>query len=1609
VRHPAKTIAFNQKGRERGPDVRRMLLSSAALPAMVLTLALGISASAHAQSVTLENDTDPLAAGDINASTDLYIGYGAAGFMAIAGGAQVTSLSGNLGVDLGGNGTVLLTDTGSSWTTVGRLNVGGYGVGSLTIQGGATVASGDAVVGDGGLAGGANEGHALVQSGGRWNNTGQLTIGSYGSGTLLIEGTAEVTSNQGYIGAGEDSEGSVTVRGAGSSWVVTDYNMNVGNFGVGTLTIEDGGLVRAPTGVDLGVSSTHASGTLVMQGTAGNLAVLETSHISAGAGTVSVSIDGGLLRATASNSNFFAGFGTRDIGLGANGVVIDTGSYAMGIYPRFVGSGAITKEGTGVLTLTGANAYSGGTTIAAGTLRLGNGGTTGSLLGNVANEGTLAFNRSDSVTFAAVISGNGQVTHQGSGTTILTGTNTYLGGTTIANGTLQLGAGGITGTLLGNVTNHGRFVFNHSDNLLFGGVISGSGAVRQLGTGTVVLTGENVYVGGTLIDAGTLQIGNGSTIGSLVGDIVNNGVLALNRSDLLALDGKISGSGSLGQIGAGTTVLTANNSYIGATTISDGTLRINGDQSAAIGLTSVVLGGTLGGSGIVGGDVFVDDGGTIAPGNSPGTLTINGNLTLSGGALLDFEFGQADVPGGPLNDLIDVKGDLTLDGTIDVAVSAGGSFAPGLYRALNYGGTLTNNGLELGTMPAGSDVRVVTAIAGQVNLLNVAGATVNLWDGGSGTNKFDNVINGGDGVWQASGGNDNWANETGHFNADYTDGAFAIFTAAPGSVTVDNSLGAVTASGMQFASDGYLVTGGDIALSGAQSVIRVGDGTAAGAGYTATIASALTGSGDLVKTDLGTLILSGTNTYIGGTAIDGGTLRIAGDENLGAAAGGLSLNGGTLNTTASFTTDRTVDLAGNGSFAIDTGTTLTLAGPVSGVGALTKAGGGALTLAAANSYAGGTRVEAGTLLVNGDQSAASGLTFVLAGAKLGGTGTIGGNVALADGAMLSPGAGGAGTLTIAGDLSLSSGSNLDFAFGATNVTGGALNDLVNVGGDLNLDGAIAVTTSAGGSFDVGIYRVFNYDGTLTDNGLEIGTAPAGSSLTVQTSVAGQVNLVNSAGLTLNFWDGGVGPKNNGVIDGSKGVWQNSGWNNNWTDAIGSVNGAYADGSFAVFGGTGGIVTVDDSLGGIAVSGMQFAASGYTITGDAIALTQPTTTIRVGDGSTASAGYTATVASAFKGDAQVVKTDAGTLVLSGTNTYTGGTRINGGTVQIASDANLGEASGALTLSGGTLATSADISSDREVQVAGTGAIATVDATTFTLTGSIAGAGDLAKTGLGTLVLTGNSVAFSGTVTVSSGTLAVDGTLGGSMAIAAESRVEGIGRIGSVTHAGTIAPGRNGFGTLTVDGDYTGAGGKLLIETELGGDASRTDVLSVTGATAGSTTVSVVNRGGLGAATVNGIRIIDVTGGSNGTFTLAGDYTFQGEQAVIAGAYGYRLVQNGVDTPGDGDWYLRSSLLDQGTTPGAPNTPLYQPGAPVYEAYGQTLLTLIELGTMRQRIGDRQSAIGADAQPSNIWGRIEGQRSRPNAVASTSNSDVNVDSWKMELGADHVLSQRGDGAA
>src|SRR3546814_5095473 len=121
-------------------------------------------------------------------------------------------------------------------------------------------------------------------------------------------------------------------------------------------------------------------------------------------------------------------------------------------------------------------------------------------------------------------------------------------------------------------------------------------------------------------------------------------------------------------------------------------------------------------------------------------------------------------------------------------------------------------------------------------------------------------------------------------------------------------------------------------------------------------------------------------------------------------------------------------------------------------------------------------------------------------------------------------------------------------FGQADVAGGALNDLIEVGGDLALDGAtINVSVPTSGSFGPGIYRVFTYGGDLLNDNLGLGALTGGSDVSVQTSVAGQVNLVNSAGHSFSFWDGDAGPTFNYTINGSKGTCPVAGPDNTWTN------------------------------------------------------------------------------------------------------------------------------------------------------------------------------------------------------------------------------------------------------------------------------------------------------------------------------------------------------------------------------------------------------------------------------------------------------------------------------
>ena len=1077
-------------------------------------------------------------------------------------------------------------------------------------------------------------------------------------------------------------------------------------------------------------------------------------------------------------------------------------------------------------------------------------------------------------------------------------------------------------------------------------ILTGSAQLAKSDLGTLVLTGTNSYTGGTLIEAGTLRVGSDANLGDVSGGLAFDGgtlntsanltsarAVTLTGAGTIQTDGGttatfgglVSGGGDLMKGGAGTLVFAGANMYSGATNVMAGTLLVNGDQSAATGPTTVQSGATLGGAGKIGGNVAILDGATLAPGTSTaGTLAIAGDLTLGANSALNYRFGQAGTVGGPLNDLVTVGGNLTLDGTINVTATSGGSFGPGIYRVFNYGGTLTDGGLALGSVPDVSSVSVQTSVAGQVNLVYASpippppsgGGTYSFWDGQAGP-KADGLIQGGSGTWQVAGSANNWTDAAGAANGGYAQGTFAIFAGTGGGVTIDNGNGAVQASGLQFAANGYSVGGDALTLTGTNATLRVGDGTSAGAGFTATINAAIAGTAGITKTDAGRLVLGGVNIY-------GGATQVAG----------------------------------------------------------------------------------GTLVVNGDQSGATGAVSVTSGATLAGTGKIGGSVTISDGATLAPGFGGAGTLTIGGDLSLGAASTVRFELGQANTVGGSLNDLLEVGGNLKLDGTLQVSQTVGGSFDPGVYRLFDYGGALTDNGLTLGGIANSATMSLDISTAHQVNLINTGGLTLNYWD--AAGANNNAVNGGNGTWQ-AGADTSWTNSTGQVNAPYANAAFAIFQGTAGTVTIDNSRAPVKASGMQFGVDGYTVTGGTLTLVGAKSTIRVGDGTAAGAAFNATISAPIAGDTQLVKADAGTLILAGANTYTGGTAVTGGTLQIASDANLGAVAGNVSLNSGALRTSADMSSARALTLDGNGTINVNDGTSLTWNGIVAGSGGLTKAGAGMLALTADSSTYAGATHLAAGTLRVDGALGGIVAIEDKAKLQGNGRVGAVVNqtGGMLAPG-NSIGHLTITGDYVGAGGSLEIEAALGGDASPADLLTVQGATSGATDVTVINRGGLGAQTVNGIKIIDVAGASAGSFALKGDYVFQGDQAVIAGAYGYRLYKGGVTTPADGDWYLRSTLLDATSPPQTPNGPLYQPGVPIYEVYPSTLLLLNGIDTMQQRVGERGYSTSTDGHLNGIWGRMQGQRFRPNAAASTSMADADYNSWSAEIGADRVLTESAKGS-
>jgi len=1136
------------------------------------------------------------------------------------------------------------------------------------------------------------------------------------------------------------------------------------------------------------------------------------------------------------------------------------------------------------------------------------------------------------------------------------------GGTNI----LELHAGSdITGNVWANTSGSNTFILGGDENATFAGNMTsrvgvdgsaqyyGFQTYEKTGTSTWSLTGRSES---WTIKQGVLQIGDGGTQGEITGtvntglDASTKGTLAFNRSDPMLFGGLISGTGNVRQLGDGTTVLTSDNTYSGGTILDGGTLSVSREANL---------------------------------GDTAGALSFNGGtLQITG---TDFQSTGRTITWG------------SEGGGFDIA-DANNVFT--VRQTLGAGGALTKLG------------------AGTLVL--------------SGTNTYKGGTTVSDGILQLGDGT--------------TDGSI---------------LGAVDLNGgaLVVANQGTTVLDGNIS-----------------------------GTGSVTQDGTGKLTLSGNNSY-GDTYLNAGVISVEQEENLG--SGALNFDGGTLQVTGTHFkgTNKAITWgAGGGTFDIvEASNEFALSNVFTGTGGLTKIGDGMLVLSGDSSgFKGDTHVNAGGLrLDDGKLGDGTGTVTVASGGSLGGHGIVGGNTTIDGGLFGQTGQ----RLDFLKDLTLNAGSNVDVTLKGKAST----SELFHVGGHLTINGTLSVNENS--KVELGLYRIFQSDNPLTNNGLVL----AGNNPNYELQIVagdGQVNLINTGGLTLNFWDGDAGPGSDGIIQGGNGIW--NGTSKNWTDKDGQLNGSWANDNFAVFQGTGGTVTIANGFTPV-VSGMQFFVDGYKVENGTITLGDPENWINVGDGSLQGVNYVATIASVLDGQNGMIKGGYGTLNLTGQNTYTGDTTVKEGTLELSGNGSidarsgivlantqfdqgrllinkddaftlsnqvsgLGDVtkdgagttvfaanntfSGGLTVKGGTaqagIADNAFGSGNVTVRggarldlndlnetvgslIGETTGDGNIDLGSGTLTlnqnlhgdfsGTISGTGGLTKNGDGDLVLYGVNT-YAGATSVNRGDL-VQGVAGGFSSASAFAVAKGASiqlggfetTIAGLANGGDVFFGGMGGTVLNIAGDYAGNDGTLHMSAVLGDDDSLADRMNVSGNTSGTSKIDITNRKGFGDKTVNGIEIINIGGNSDGVFTLNGDYTTRDGKAGIMtdSAYAYTLQKGSGSGNEDGNWYLVSQYEkpdpdchDTDTCPVPPER--FSPAAPVYETYNATLQALNKLPTLQQRVGERyvnadsnasasastNQALAGETDSKAIWGRIEGAHNRleVGSTAGTLHQDINT---------------------
>ncbi|MDI4738188.1 autotransporter-associated beta strand repeat-containing protein, partial [Salmonella enterica subsp. enterica serovar Kentucky] len=1030
------------------------------------------------------------------------------------------------------------------------------------------------------------------------------------------------------------------------------------------------------------------------------------------------------------------------------------------------GSGQVVKSGDKTLTLSGANSYTGGTTISGGTLVASNVEALGT--GDITDNATLELNAGGD--FANNIGGTGSVVKSGDKTLTLSGSNTYTGGTTISGGTLvatnveALGTGNVTDNATLELSTGGDFANN----------IGGTGSVVKSGDETLTLSGANSYTGGTTISGGTLVASNVEALGT--GDVTDNATLELNTGG--DFDNAISGSGQVVKSGDKTLTLSGANSYSGATTISGGTLiatHVNALGTGAIDNRASLLLDASGQFTVT--DLTTESGGNteIGAGSTlqATTLTQKSDSTLT----INLNSNTADP-------VIHAASQVSLAGTLDIT---------GVGDVLDSDPASTDD-LDTFTLIASDKT-----IAGDFEKLTVAGMDADLADFITVDGRIDDT-----GkqyelttalTWYAD-RDDAVTDAHGTFNLTNADGSFAVNTVLE---NVDATLDPASATGWDGTSlikqgAGTLIlnaentyTGGTTISGGtlvATNVDALGSGDVTDDATLelntgGTFDNAISGSGQVVKSGDETLTLSGTNTYSGGTLISGGTLVASNVEALG---------------TGDVTNDAVLELNTGGTFD----------NAISGSGQVVKSGDKMLTLSGANSYSGGTLISDGTLVASNVEALGSGDVTNDAVLELNTGGTFDNVIS------------GSGKVEKSGDDALTlSGSNT--YTGGTLISGGTLvaSNVEALGtGDVTDNATLAL--NAGGDFTNnigGTGRVEKSgDQTLTLSGSNTYTGgtliSSGTLVATSVDALGTGNVTNNATLALNTGGdfinniGGTGRVEKSgddalTLSGSNtytGGTLISGGTLVANDVNALGTGDVTDNAALMLntggdfinniGGTGRVEKSGDDT--LTLSGSNTYTGGTLISGGTLVANDVNAlgTGDVTDNATLALNAVGDFNNAIGGSGKVEKSGDDTLTLSGSNTYTGGTLINGGTL-VASN----------------------------VEALGTGDV-TDDATLELNTGgkfdnAISGSGNVVKSGADTLTLSGSNT-YTGGTTINDGTLvatSVDALGTGDVTDDATLELNTGGDFdNAISGSGQVV--KSGDDTLTLSGSNTYTGGTLI---------------------------------------------------------------------------------------------------------------------------------------------------------------------------------------------------------